>query len=620
MSRLRAALLRPDAFRGFLGVASFVIAFAVYAGCLSSDFVMDDFLHVLANPWIKSPRHLPEIFGSSLWSYGGANTSLYRPLVHVFFMGTYFLFGSDPLGYHLLNLLLHAGVTVFLFLVTADVLARQPATSAPTATFAAFAAAVLFATHPVHCESVAWVSGVMDLSCAFFFLCSLYLYARSRDTLGWRYGLSVGAFFLATLCKEPALLLAPAFVGYDWASHSGAVAWRRRALRYLPFVLVVVLYSVMRIRALGGVAPVTHSHGLTVYEYILNACVLFGRYLGMILLPVDLNVWHVFEPVPSATTRAGLLGIVATAAFAACFGLLMRRSRVAFLGQWLFLLPLLPALYIPGLTQGIENAFAERYLYLPSIGFALITGALVAWLGQRGVRWRAITAGTLVAAVGAYSVGTLSRAAVWKDSYTLWSDAVEKSPQSGTPHIALADAYRDRDQLDEAIEEYRIGLALMPNSAAVYADLGMLYARKGWVDEGLRQLHTAVALEPENPVARNYLGVVYGRLGRHDEAIAQLQLAVEAYPGFQLAHRHLGIAYYDAGRVSESIAPFERAIELDPDDADAHNNLGVSYAVLGIWDRAVAHFEKATALAPENAAARANLKRAREMAVGRATD
>jgi hypothetical protein len=163
---------------------------------------MDDYLHVLANPWIKNPKHLPEIFGGSLWSYGGGDTSLYRPLIHVFFMGTYFLFGSDPMGFHLLNLLLHAGVSVLFFLLAAQILRKRAASTPSAATLAAFSAALLFATHPVHCENVAWVSGVMDVYCAFFFLCSLYLYARSEFGAGWRYWLSVGAFFLATLCRS----------------------------------------------------------------------------------------------------------------------------------------------------------------------------------------------------------------------------------------------------------------------------------------------------------------------------------------------------------------------------------------------------------------------------------
>jgi Flp pilus assembly protein TadD len=613
-TQLRALASREDVLKRLLMVLLFAVSFAVYLGCLSAEFVMDDYLHVLANPWIKSPRHLPEIFGSSLWSYGGGNTSLYRPLIHVLFMGTYFLFGSDPMGYHLLNLLLHAGVTVLFFLLAVEILGKRASAPRSTAMFAAFAASMLFATHPVHTENVAWVSGVMDLSAALFFLCSLYLYARSKSGMGWRYWLSIGAFFLATLCKEPALLMAPVFVCYDWAFSSDSVKWRQRIPRYVPLLVVVVAYSSMRVLALGGIAPVTHSQNLTAWGYFLNGCVLFSRHLGMVLIPADLNVWHVFEPVPSIATRAGMLGVAATAVFASCLWIAARRSRVVFLGLVLFLLPLLPALYIPGLTQGIANAFAERYLYLPSIGLALVVAALLARVAQRGLRWQAVAASMLAVLVGLYSVATVRRAAVWKDSYTLWSDAVEKSPQSGTPHVGLADAYRDRNLIDQAIEQYRIGLALMPNAATVHADLGMLYVRKGWTDEGLRQIQTALALEPDHAVARNYLGVAYGTLGRHDEAIEQLQLAIQVHPMFQAAYRHLGIAYYSSGRVQDSIAPFERAIELDPDDSDAHNNLGVSLAVLGIRERALAHFERAAELNPDDPAARSNLERALKMA------
>jgi len=614
ITRPFAALPRERLLRRSLAALLFIVSFAIYSGCLSNEFVMDDYLHILSNPWIKNPAYLPEIFASSLWSYGGSNTSLYRPLIHVLFMGTYFLFGTNPLGFHLVNLLLHSGVTVVLFLLASEVLTRQASSSTHVASFAAFAGAMLFATHPVHCESVAWVSGVMDVACGFFFLCSLYLYARSGSAAGWRYWLSIASYFLATLCKEPALLLAPSFACYDWISSTRPVDWRRQLPRYLPFLLVIAIYSSMRVHALGGVAPVTaHSRDMTSYEYLLNGCVLFGRYLTMVLVPVNLNVWHVFEPVTSIATGAGMGAIAAVAVFGIGAWFFARGSRAALFGQLLFLLPILPALYIPGLTQGIENAFAERYLYLPSIGFALLASVLLAGLLQKQSHRYAIAV-VLAAIVTLYSIETVRRVAVWKDGFTLWSDAVAKSPQSGTPHIGLADAYRDENQIDAAIEQYRIGIGLMPNSASAHADLGMLYARKGWIEAGIEQLQIALSLDPNSAVAHNYLGVVYGKMGRHDDAIAQLQLAIDAYPRFQLAYRHLGIAYYDSGRVQESIAPFERAIELDPDDADAHNNLGVSFAVLGRWDRAIAHFERAAALDPEDPAARANLARARRRA------
>ena len=146
LTKLQAAPLREDGLRRFLVLLLFGVSFAVYLSCLSAEFVMDDYLHVLANPWIKNPKHLPEIFGGSLWSYGGGDTSLYRPLIHVLFMGTYFLFGSDPMGFHLLNLLLHAGVSVLFFLLAAQILRRRESSTPSAAMLAAFSASMLFAT------------------------------------------------------------------------------------------------------------------------------------------------------------------------------------------------------------------------------------------------------------------------------------------------------------------------------------------------------------------------------------------------------------------------------------------------------------------------------------------
>jgi len=456
----------------------------------------------------------------------------------------------------------------------------------------------------------------MDLACAFFFLASLHSYARSVDGSRWCYGLSVGSFFLSTLCKEPALLLFPVFVCYDIAFARSRVRWPRVVSGYLPFLAVILVYVLMRFRALGGAAPILHSQNLTAYEYLLNGCVLFSRYLAMTILPIGLNVWHVFEPITSAATKAGMLGLVSSAAFLCSLAICARRPRGALLAHLLFVLPLLPVLYIPGLTQGIENAFAERYLYLPSIGYSLLIAIGLSNLHRLSARWRTASVSLFIVVVTLYSIASASRASVWKDSYTLWSDAAAKSPQSGRPHVALGDAYRDRGLINDAIEEYRIALTLMPNemAAGVYADLGMLYARQGFEDNGIAYLKTALTLDPKNAIAHNYLGVIYGELGRHQEAIEHLQAALRLNPNFEDAYRHLGIAYYNAGQVERSIEPFERAITLDPDDADAHNNLGVSFAVLGMRERALEHFKKAVQLDPDDEAARSNLNRMLQMA------
>jgi len=608
--------LRKNKPEFLLAVCVFLVSVVVYMRCLSNGFVMDDNFHILANPWIKNPKYLAEIFKSDLWGYSGANTSLYRPLIHVLFMGVYFTFGTNPFGYHLVNLLLHGGVSIFFFLFTTQMLRKQQGSSPAQSLFPAFGAALLFATHPVHTENVAWVSGGMDLACAFFFLASLYWYASCVDGSRWRYGLSVGSFFLSTLCKEPALLLFPIFVCYDIAFARSRLRWPRVLSNYLPFSAVILVYGVLRFYALGGAAPILHSQNLTAMEYLLNGCVLFGRYVAMTIFPIGLNVWHVFEPVTSAATKTSVEGMLISGVFLCSLAICARRPRGALLAHLLFVLPLLPVLYLPGLTQGIENAFAERYLYLPSIGFSLLIAIGLSNLHRLKTHWQKLAMSLLVVVVTLYSIASVSRAAVWKDAYTLWSDAALKSPQSGRPHIALGDAYRDRGSINEAIEEYRVALTLIPDTmaAGVYADLGMLYARQGFKDNGIAYLRKSLELDPENAIAHNYLGVICGESGKHQEAIEHLQTALRLKPNFEDAYRHLGIAYFNAGQVERSIEPFEHAIALNPDDADAHNNLGVSFAVLGMRELALEHFKKAVQLDPEDAAAQANLNRALQMA------
>lgn len=553
------------------------VAIALYVNTLPNGFVIDDNHQVVDNPLITTPARLPEIFSSGVWDFEGRVSSYYRPLMYVLYMATYLVFGVTPWAFHLVNVLLHAGVTALLFLLARQ-LWNKDASAGPWFLAPPFVAGLLFAVHPIHTEAVAWIAGVGELSFAFFYLLALYSYARAGTGWGTSYALSVACFLFAVLCKEPAATLPIMLLVYELLFHSGPRSWRVIALRLAPFGLVFLAYAGVRAWALGGLAPTVSSATLGPFAYALNVLVLFSRYVQKLVLPVNLNVWHVFTPVVSllsAETVAAVMitGICVAGAF------FVRSNRMALFASALTLVPLLPTFYFSGLNQGIENAFTERYLYLPSAGFVVLVAMAADWCRRRIPPGTTVVAGGLAALMVTYSVGTIQRNVVWRNAFSLWSDAARKSPGSATARLNHGYALLSRQRLGEGRAEIQEALRLRPTLLDDMIAKGIAYGRKGLTKRAILEFHFVLAARPDNVLARYNLGVLYESMGRIDQAIRE----------------------------------YETTVAIQPDFADAHNNLGIAYAEKGLKEKSVAHFEAAARLRPADAEFAANLKRAREL-------
>jgi len=549
---------------------------AVYANSLANGLHVDDQYQIVTNPWIRSLRNLPTMFSSGVWDFDGRISSYYRPMMYVLYSLVYAVAGTAPWAYHLLNVVLHAGTAALTFLVARELLAswgtHHPWWRAPS-----FLVALLFAVHPVHAEPVAWAAGVVELSYSFFYLLAFYVVVRGRGRPGST-AMALGFYAAALLSKEPAITL-PGLVLIYWALHEGrAIGIGGLARRMTPWVIVSAAYLLLRTWALGGVAPQTSTVDLSPWEYVLTASALLGRLLRAQVFPAELNFWHVFEPVRSFWSTQAVLALLTVGTWFGLFAwAVRRRTLVPVVALTLAVLPLTPALLLRSLNQGLENAFAERYVYLPSFGALLLAGWAVAALD----RWRPQQARMATAAfAGLAVVGSVvaeQRSAVWKDSLSLWADAVAKSPESGVPNLYY-------------------GFALM---SAGQAEAGRVYVQR------------AVALAPELLDREMRRAVSYAQRGRSTDAILAFHNILVMDPRSAEAHFNLGVLYEGGGTAGMAVSEYEAAIALDPTAADAHNNLGILYFQLGEPERAVAHLAEAVRLRPDDPAFRANLERAR---------
>jgi tetratricopeptide (TPR) repeat protein len=583
----------------------FLVSFAVYFNALFNDFAYDDTDQVLNNHWIRDVQYIPDIFSESAWGFQGETTisNYYRPLMHLLFMLNYHVFGLRPWGFHLLNILFHAGVSVLVFVITSRLLSdSSPSSQLKEKGFVGsllsppFVVALLFATHPIHSEAVAWVSGVPELSYTFFVLLSLYFYMRFTEGTKGMYPLSVLSFSIATLCKEPALMLPILLVAYDYIFRKQEAGYLPFLRRYLPYFLVAGAYLGLRYHALGGFSPREPHIVLSAYGYMINVFPLFIQYLETLLLPFNLNAFHVLHPISSLLETMGIVSFAVTAAFAVVtFIAFKKQSKVCF-GLLVIAFPLLPSLYIPAVG---ENVFAERYLYLPSFGFVLLIALALSW--TKAVRPR-LASGLVVISLAVamvYSVGTVNRNALWRDDLTLFTDAVRKSPDAALPHLNLGIAYAKQNSLDEAIIEYNSALSLKPDYAEAHNDLAVVYLKEDRLIETANELVSALKLKPDYAVAHYNLGIAYGKQNRLGEAVNEFISALKLKPDFAEAYYDLGTTYAKQNRLDEAVSEFIAALKLKPDYAEAHHNLGTAYRDENRLDEAVSEFIMALKLKPE---------------------
>jgi len=542
------------------------ISCAVYGNTLRNGFVYDDVPQVVQNPWIREIRFIPEIFSTNVWAFQGISTNYYRPLMHISFMLSYVLFGLAPWGFHFVNVILHAGVTLLVFLISSRFFQASNPSASRISPMLPFMAAVLFAVHPIHTEVVAWVGGVTDLSFTLFFLLALYLYLLSAESGVHKKGLSllsVASFFLATLCKEPALTFPLILVAYDYSFSREAPHPLDYLKRYAPYLGAAAVYFILRVIALGGLAPVRRHGELSAYEFLINVFPLFRQYLGKLLLPTHLNAYHVFLPISSILEPNGLLSLATAMVFAGAVLLALKKSRPAFFALAMVLVPLLPALYIPGAG---ENTFAERYLYLPSFGLVLLVALLAGRVALRKPRWSVPVATALALVTVLYSLGTVQRNLVWKDDERLWRDVVQHSPNSAVPHYNLASALNAQGRIDEAIAEYQTAIRIQPGAVA-YTSLGVAYQAKGLINEAIEQYRLALRLQPGDADAHTYLAIAYAESGALNNAIEHFRIAVQLQPDSANAQYGLGRAYLEKGRPAEAIPYLESAVRLNPDES-----------------------------------------------------
>jgi protein O-mannosyl-transferase len=531
-----------------------------YADTLGNQFVMDDELYIMKNAQVTSPT-LSRLFSPNPVS------SVYRPLAFASLALSWSLSGNEPLAYHLVNLLLHAGVTWLLYILLQELLAswREGKT-------VAFAAALLFAVHPIHTEAVAWAVGRAELLAAGFLFAGWILHLRDRPIA------SLVCFALAMLSKESAVAFFPLVVLGDYAMGK----WKP-PLRYALAGGVMFLYLALVWKADGGrFGPANIAVGdnplvnLPVAWRILNALRVAWKYVALQVYPAVLSCDYSFNQIPVYRDFQHTLpaSLAAAAVIGAWGWSLWKRKSGWALAAGIYLVGFAATANILKATGAIMG---ERLAYLPSAGFCLLVALGWNWLErrQRFLGWA-----VLATVVLALAVRTVVRNRDWRDDFTLYSSAVRAVPYDAKMHSNLATAYMIRDQLDLAAKEYQAALGIdpdFPDALAFYSQLE--YRRKNYQAAGVMMEKAFYMSGRSNNPNYDFMVVNFAAIlmktNHTDAALGLLNREIVDAPSYSPGWSNRAHLYFTQDQLAEARADAETALRLDPANEQAQQILNV---------------------------------------------
>ncbi|MDO8445340.1 MAG: tetratricopeptide repeat protein [Deltaproteobacteria bacterium] len=583
-----------------LPISVALLTFLVYLPSLKNNFVWDDDLYVYNNPYIRN-------IDTTLlyWSFTSEVAALWHPLTIISLAMDYAVWGLDPFGYHLTNNLIHALNTLLVFILVLKLLKIKTGEEADIQSVgAAFITAALFGIHPLHVESVAWISERKDVLCAFFYILCLIKYLDftvSKRPL--HYGIALGSFFMALLSKPMAVSLPIVILILDFYPlgrfkkiEKSMGSWRM-LLEKLPFFLLSIFTSLVTIWAhlQSGALQVTKIASLS--TRVLVAAWAYIFYMVKMVLPFNLAPLYPYPKVdPFSFTYLGSLFLMVIITFVIVY----RKERV-FIAVWLYyLVTLLPVI---GIIKVGSQAAADRYTYLPSLGLFFIAGLCVSSLFKKCINKQSQIAliALILLILGVLANKTIQQITIWHDPITLWSHELRLFPNETSAYINRGGAYASQGNFQLAIMDYNKAIEIDPKNAQGYYNRGFVYKIAGNYQEALNNQSRAIELNPQYAEAYNNRGNIYNILGNYQEALKDFNKAIEISQRDAIAYNNRGTVYYNLKIYQKAILDYNGAIQLNPRYADAYFNRGHTYLKIGNSKEAFIDFKKAAKLGLKHA-------------------
>jgi len=595
---------------------------------------LDDTLYVYENATVQSGLSTDSIqsaFSPQLAKLSGH----WHPLTWLSWMLDYELFGLNPQGYHLINLLFHVVNTLLLFLV----LRRMTKRLWPSAFVAC-----LFAIHPLHVESVAWIAERKDVLSTFFWMLTLGAYSYYVESPGWKRYVFVLLFFVLGLLAKPMLITLPfvmllldfwplnrfseirpaqkvqlqvlksqtsnkskkksktkqvaadkqplevqksAAPEYSW-SRIYPLLWEK-----VPLFILAILSSVITYFAAQSVGTVASLASFPLGVRIGNAFVSYMAYIGKVIWPINLAVLypHPLGMILWQVIGSVLLLVVITLA------VIWRAKKSPYLATgWLWYLgTLVPVI---GIVKVGPQAMADRYTYISLIGlFVIAAWGVPDLLKQWRYRKETLLALSILIILG-LSIKTWTQVGYWQNNMTLYDHTLKVTDRNWLIYHNRGVEYKRLGNYRQAIDDYNKAIEIKPNYVDAYINRGVAYKGLGHYKQAIEDLNKAIEIKPDEAKAYSNRGNVYAGLGHYRQAIEDYNKAIEIKPDEAMVYSNRGAIYNSLGHYSQAIEDLNKAIAIKPNDADAYSNRGIAYKGLGQYSQAIEDYNRAIEIKP----------------------
>jgi tetratricopeptide (TPR) repeat protein len=560
----------PSASLAMIGLGALVIV--CFAQTRHFDFInLDDSLYASENRHVRQGLSVKGV----TWAFTNYDAAMWIPVTWISLMADTSFFGRGPEGHHITNVLLHLLNTLLLFAVFSK-LTRSLSKSALLA--------ALFAVHPLHVESVVWITERKDVLSTLFGLISIGCYVQYARTGRWVFyglcfiSLCLGLMSKALLVTWPFLFLLLDYwplerfdAGKDEAFSLSIFLHRtwRLFLEKLPLLVPVVLLVFATVWGAHHRQAVIPTGDISLPTRVANALVSYVSYLVKTVWPVNLSVFYPYRDHQTLFWPAlGAFLILALLTFAVLRG--ARKTPFLPVGWFWFLGTLVPVI---GLVQVGDQAMADRFMYVPLIGLGIMAIWGIDHLWQRTGKGSGILLAVSVGLILCLSVATYRQAARWENSITLFQHALRIDPENALAHASLGSAFFESGDKQSAERHLRRALSINPARANVANNLGNILMDQGKLEEAEGMYRHSIALDPDWAAFRYNFGVFLFRSGRTEDAVSQFSEALRIDPKFAPVYNYMGIALRRLGKHEKALAFFREAVEIDPTFEAAKKNL-----------------------------------------------
>jgi len=604
-----------------------LVTAAAYWPVFGNGFVFDDVPYLVENPNLRDGFTADAV----QWAFTSFRCANWHPVTWLSAMLDVSLFGLSPAGHHAVNLLFHLANTVLLLL-----LFRRITGSLWKSAFVAG----LFALHPLHVESVAWIAERKDVLSTLFWLLGIWAYVRYAEKPSVRRYVLVAAIFALGLMAKPMLVTLPIVLllldfwplrrlSLGGSAKKGGPTPAKLILEKAPLLALSAASSLITYFAQQSIGAVVQLQKFPIGLRIENALVSYVAYVWKMIWPAGLAAYYPYPAhgIPAWQALGAALVLVGVSVFV----FRQAKSRPYLAVGWLwYLIALMPVI---GIVQVGEQSMADRYTYVPLIGIFL----MIAWGvkangrstsaqasadkgGERAsgrsrttqspslpVTQSPILSGIAVVVLAALGVCTSLQARYWQSDYTLFLRAVNVTSDNKLARNNLGIQLEAQGKPDEAIVQYQKALEIDPNYADARLDLGNALFSQGKVEEAVKEYSAILKADPENKKASIGVANALAKKGRGDVAASEYAKILESDPNNADAHYNLGLMLSKQGKLDEAAEHYRKALDINPNYAKAHNNLGTLLTQQNKPDEALPHYQEAIRIKPDYAEAHCNL-------------